>query len=701
MRISKTLTRFPVTAALLVASALFVRGQNPPPVYPFPPTNSPLATLSKPLVPLLTPITQLLQQILNTLFGPPPPPPAKPLNMKLLILATDGSEPSLAAMETMLDRLGTPYQVVLLAGSSPQPLPPLSNGTTGFYQGIILTTGNLGICDPTCRSALSTSGWQALDTYTSAYGVRTLSYYTYPDPRYGLSYAGVVSTSSTTTANVSFASAASSIFPYLVQTHPVTVANAYMYLASAVASSGETTTPILTYNGSVVGVTHKNAAGSEYLALTMDNNPYLVHSELFHYGLIRWLTKGVFLGSRQMYLTPQADDLFLPDDLFLSTSASCIPVGAAADPTFDPSVPCPNVRITGSDLNSLASWQSQQQLSSQFSQFKVSLPFNGLAATTAGGAPAGDSLVSAARLQSQTFFWLNHTWDHEDLDCYQPVPNSGMCSPATQAQSAAEISQNIAEGQSLGLAQDLPSMVTPGISGLTNPGFLAAAAQKGIRYVVSDLSRPEGIPAVPNTGIINPAQPSILEIPRYPTAIFYNTDTDLSGVAGSETDEYNYFYGPNGIFRIGGPGGPPFFTTNQTYAQIVDSQSSIILGYMLRYEMYPLMFHQSNLYHYDGTNSLFQDVMNAVFSKLKAVSSLPVVSKRESDLGQLLWNRMGYLNASVQATITPGQSISISGSGAATIPLTGVCSDACASYGGDYQSGVQIQSNTTRTISVN
>src|SRR5215475_12764504 len=55
---------------------------------------------------------------------------ATPVDMKLLILATDGTEPGLAALQFFLDYLGTPYQVVLLANG--QPLPPLDNGIKGL-----------------------------------------------------------------------------------------------------------------------------------------------------------------------------------------------------------------------------------------------------------------------------------------------------------------------------------------------------------------------------------------------------------------------------------------------------------------------------------------------------------------------------------------------------------------------------------------
>jgi hypothetical protein len=326
------------------------------------------------------------------------------------------------------------------------------------------------------------------------------------------------------------------------------------------------------------------------------------------------------------------------------------------------------------------------------------MAFNGIGTTQDGGAPPGDTLVSETQSWEDKFYWINHTWDHENLDCYNPVPNSGVCTPATYSESLPEITRNVQIASSLGLPLDAVSMVTPAISGLNNQAFLSAAVSQGVRYLISDLSRPEGTPASPNTGIWNQYQPSILEIPRRPTNIFYNTVTNAVQLAGSEPDEYNYFYGPTGIFRIGGPGGPPFFTTPQTYDQIRDRESDTLLGYMLRGEQYPLMFHQGNLAAYDGTNSLFTDVVGSALNKFAAISQLPVISTKESDLGAMLQNRMAYNASQVHATLTPGVSIEIDTAGAAGIPVTGLCADACETYGPDQQSLIPMPAGSTRVF---
>jgi hypothetical protein len=624
---------------------------------------------------------------------------ATPVDMKLLILATDGTEPGLAALQFFLDYLGTPYQVVLLANG--QPLPPLDNGVKGFYQGIILTIGNLAVCNPACHSVLDVNGWAALDSYTRNYHVRVASYYTCPEARYGMAYVlgSGMGTTDQAPGLANLTSAGASVFNYLQPNATVKIAWAWTYLATAVAANRETTTPILQIGGSVVGVTHTSADGREYLALTMDNNPYLLHSATLNYGIIRWITKGLFLGSRKTYMTPQVDDHFIADDMFDSSQEACIPVGFATDRTYVPPPTCPQYRITGQDLSALGNWQQNVNANPQFAGFEITLAFNGVGTTTEGGGTgASDSLVLASQSLANQFFWVSHTYDHEELDCYQPVPNSGVCTPATYAQSLAEISQNVQVAQSLGLPNDPVSMVTPSISGLTNPNFLSAAASQGIQYLVSDLSRPEGSPASPNTGIWNQYQRSIFEIPRRPTNIFYNTATTVAQGVGSEPEEYNYFYGPNGISRIGGPGGPPFFTTNQTWDQIRDRESDAMLLYLLRGEQYPLMFHQTNLFAYDGVNSLLSDVVGSTLSKFAALSQLPVISKEESDLGVLLQNRMAYNASQVHATLTPGVLIKIDTVGQANIPVTGLCADGCETYGPDKQSLIPMSAGSTRLL---
>src|SRR5262245_19692704 len=142
-------------------------------------------------------------------------------------------------MRSFREYQGTPYDVVKLAKG--EPLPKLHDGQKGLYQGVILTLGNLGYCNPECKSALDPDGWNRLDEYTRLYGIRTLSYYTYPEARYGLRAVNSVSTSTENPLKADFTPEAESVFLDLRIPGSVSIKYAFTYLAEAVAADGEIT----------------------------------------------------------------------------------------------------------------------------------------------------------------------------------------------------------------------------------------------------------------------------------------------------------------------------------------------------------------------------------------------------------------------------------------------------------------------------
>jgi hypothetical protein len=151
--------------------------------------------------------------------------------------------------------------------------------------------------------------------------------------------------------------AAAGIFPYLNSDNPIKLSAAYSYLAKPVAATGETTIELMQVNGLTTGVVHTKADGREYMALTMDHNGSLVHSMALYYGIFNWVTKGVFIGERRVYFTPQNDDLYLPSRLFVSYIEACRPTTFVVDQSTPAMAQCPILRQTGDDLKSLREWQ--------------------------------------------------------------------------------------------------------------------------------------------------------------------------------------------------------------------------------------------------------------------------------------------------------------------------------------------------------
>jgi hypothetical protein len=667
--------------------------------------------------------------------------PTSPRVMKLLVIAADGTEPQYGAVTAALDQIGVPYDTFksscrIVSATNPKacPLPTFVTGTTANYYGIILTEGAPVYNGAYTLGWFGSADWNAIDAFTSAYGIRTLVWFDAGQARYGFngpSYTGVT-TSTTTTATLKLA-VGQTVFTAVPATAQIPVAvDDYIYTNStllagatsvATATIGTATYPVIVQYTSPSGTN----AGSQYLDITFDSNQYMLHSQVLSYDLIKWTTNGVFLGSKHAYLTPEADDVFLADDLYDHAISGCYPDGSfQTDPVADFATdPCPTFRISGTDLQNIATWQANLNKNAKTKNFKVTLAFNGVGTVpeaSDGEQPANDTLVPKAKTLAGNFYWVSHTYDHPNLDCYSLTTTTpATCVPATLAESQAEISDNVATLANFNLTKvnfDATSMVTPNVSGLANSAFIQAAWGLGIRYLVSDTSV-TGIPG-PNQGIVNAdslaltgattatatSANSILEIPRYPTNIFYNVDMTTTEVNGSELDEYNLLYGGSGC--VAGMVGYSCLASTQTYAEIIDSESNNLLGYMMMGYANPSMYHQTNLHSYSGANSLFTDVIGATITKFESYSNFPIISQQENAIGQLMWARMAYNASGVQGIWTPAATTGAQGSIAltvvkpASIPVTfagtATCPTGatCESYAG--QTIVTVNMSTPQTI---
>ena len=608
---------------------------------------------------------------------------APPVIMKVLVLAGSASEPSYQSITSFLAQIGVPYQAVILSNLTPNasgnrmPQVSLSNTATGqgLYQGIIVTDSTFAACGSSC---LSTADWTTLNTYATEFSVRIASYYTDPAAQWGLVPVGTVhSYTAASPLNVTLTAAGAAVFPYLNTANAIPVAGqgtsaVKAYLATTTAAANETTTALLTSGANTVGVTHTTAAGQEILALTMDNAPTLTHSFAFGYGVINWVTKGMFLGSRKVYLNNETDDLLLGNWEYAPSQ----------HPACEGPNTCPTYFETGPDLKAFASWQTNLQTDPLFQAYRQTFAINGVGTTWFA---SNDPIFAAMKSLNSQFWWLSHTWDHPNLDCYS-TSKSGACVAANSSQSLSELNQNISTVPSLGVTFDETSMVTPFNSGLTNTAFLQAAAQVGIKYIVDP-----ALPATPNTGIAS-AVPSILFVTRLNSDLYYDVSSPLSGANGSWPDEYNAQYGPDGT--------NPAYSQNQTYSQILDNLSTELLQInVYSYSPYVIESHIANVATYDGTHSVFTDLMDAMVTKYEKVFNLPVLSLNLENIGALMQARTAYNNSGVVGVYTPGVSVVLTTTNAATIPVTGLCSQStCGTYGGQIQDNVVMAAGSTVTI---
>lgn len=559
--------------------------------------------------------------------------------LRVLVLSADGNEVDLPAIRQALDYHSIPY-TVWIASQRPGQLTPaqLSSGCSGAYQGVILTVAGLPYSPDgggTWGSALTASEWQALRSYESAFEVREIAWYAYPGADQGLTTVG--STGSPVTATWTTAGAA--LFPYLVPATPVAISDAWTYLAD-VADPATVTVLLRDAAGHALASVRRFADGREALTLTFDSNPYLRHAVLLSHGLVEWVTKGVYLGEFRAYLTPQIDDLLIEDDLY---------TGGV-------------YRMTATDMNQAATWLAAKQGGAGNAGLRLAWALNGEGGSTT------DPLTLAARRNASRFVFINHTFSHENLDA------------TSYSTTYSELSQNRTFCTRVGLTCPVTTLVTPDVSGLNNANAMRAMATFGVRWMVSDTSQPGWDNPVPNVGIQSTLQPNIYVIPRRPTNLFYNVSRPAEW-----TSEYNAFY-------------RSYWGRDLTYTEILDRESDVLLQYMLRGEIDPHMYHQSNLRRYDSSHSLLSDLLDRAIQKFRSYSTLPLQSPDLATSGARM-KATGTRNAAaLTAYRTPGVGVTLSSPVALQVALSGVCRTGSELYAGKCITSVALAPNVPVTL---
>ncbi|RQS12953.1 hypothetical protein DIE07_07680 [Burkholderia sp. Bp9002] len=669
------------------------------------------------------------------------------IDLKVLVLASQqaGNTPELQATQTILDRLGVPYTIWKYDTNAPS-LPTLENGNHALYQGIIMPISDARYMNPFAGGALAT----ALARYQFKYNVRLASVYTWPGDTGCMQYVGYRDTTASP-LNTTLTTTGKTLFPYMnagsTTANPLVVQNAWTYFMSPASPlpAGTTTTTQIQGTAST-GVTYSVAStclfgnttplagdstSREIMAVSFDNNPFLVHSMTLSYGIVNWVTRGLFVGNRHVYMDPQVDDHGIPDEIYpyaISDATGLwydVRQGGPNPTQTNPPGLCPlgtpvgsvsastgltacEYRMTGADMDNAMNWQDGVNSgTANAGALKLTFAFNGSGySTDLGGLgnypPSGtDTLSVETNANEFEFKWITHTYDHLLL---QPTTYSTI----TSSQVTTQLQNNNAVAQNIGFEKyNKTVIVTPEISGLYYAPTLSALQSFGVTVLVSDSSKPtppvgtagcptqnNGVnwPLPPfNAGKYNCVNQNIFEIPRYATALFYNVSQPSEWVA-----EYNYFYGANGI-------DPTRWGVDQTYAQVLDHVSDTLVSYLLTYDIRPLMFHQSNLRAYSGTSTLLGDLLNAVLTKYnKYYKGLPIRSPYLSDAGTLGKQRLVFNSSNVAATLKPGVSITLSASRSdgqsVVVPITGVTFGTVhETYGGQSNSTVTLLPATAYT----
>jgi hypothetical protein len=569
--------------------------------------------------------------------------PVTSTSMQVLVISATGDEPSLQAVQQALGYHTVPF-TTWVATRNPGMLTAdkLSSGCEGKYQGVILATGDLVYSADgglTWISALTPAEWLALRAYEAAFKVREISWYVYPGANQGLNPPTAGVDTDATPIEATLTAAGRAVFPYVNASNPLPISMAWTYLATP---ADPKVTPLLVDGaGNALASSRVNADGRETLALTFDSNPWLIHDLVLAHGLVEWVTKGIYLGEFRAYTEAQNDDIFIDDDMFLGGV----------------------YRMTADDFNAFRAWQSAAKVTTGNPNFRIAWAFNG-----SGGSP-NDPLTTAARTFNAEFEWINHTFDHENLDAVD------------YDFAFAQLDQNIKFARAQGF-QDFTTLniVTPDVSGLNNPAAMKAAWDTGVRYTISDTSQPGWDNPAPNIGIYSKLQPGLLHIPRKPTNLFYNVATPEEWAA-----EYNSFYAS-------------YWGRALSYSEVLDKESENLLVYLLQGNIDPTMYHQPNTRAYDGTRTLLGDLLDFAFEKYRRYSTLPIMSPDQHVAGARIANTMARNQAGVVGKITPGVSASFTSPVSVEFAVSGICTASSERYAGKCITNVKVEAGQTVTF---
>ena len=597
------------------------------------------------------------------------------VTQRLLVLGATGQEPAYLAAVSAIDRIGVPYRPFLAAQEALTP-GLLSDGASScYFSGVVVATSGLGFMDPatnTWQSALTPAEWQVLADFERACSAREVTWYAWPGAEFGLAPGPAFD--SNTAVDGRLTTAGQAIFHRVKIDARIPYRSAYGYRAT-IAEPTTTVSLIEAVDGGVLLAKHTTVDGREMMVSTVDANPYLTHTLLLEYDMIRWVSRDLFVGKKRAYLSPQIDDLFIDSDTWV--------VGVGNLGTTQ-------LRITGADLTWFLTWQGTRQAALPAgSTFGTTLAYNAVGTQTSEYADT--TLLTVARsVAGRKLRWVSHTWDHENMDVM------------TRSATIGEVSTNCTWGRILALNPlDCSELVTPDMSGLLNLNAVRGMLDMGVRYVVSDTSHTEALfPTNPgnnpsfNVGRTNPLDVRLYQIPRHPTSIFYDTSS-----AATETDEYNKIY-------------RSYYGRDLTFAEVLDKDSAFGLYYLLQGDVDPLMFHQTNLARYTSTapaglRTLYADWIDTVLGKFLALSNVPVVTLREAEIGVEMQARSKLATCGVTATkvetplVGSGWQLELRTTGACSVPVTGVSSPSFGPvelYGGEPLTSVTMPANGVRTI---
>ena len=214
-------------------------------------------------------------------------------------------------------------------------------------------------------------------------------------------------------------------------------------------------------NGSTVLGVYTSSDGRETMFQTFNQNQFLLQSGLLRHGELAWLARSTYFGDQRNYLETHVDDNFLSDDTWNTATH-------ATDYT-----PADALRETPADVDAAANWSAQNN-------FRIDMLFNGGGSQQYAADNGGvDPLLTEFQVKKGSFYWINHTWDHPNVD--------QGCAPAAYIES--EITKNTSWADQAGSngtgGLGLTASTNPNSAlGTNDPGALVTGEHSGLANLI-------------------------------------------------------------------------------------------------------------------------------------------------------------------------------------------------------------------------
>lgn len=579
------------------------------------PQNPTSAPTADPTTPTSAPVTP----------APTTPPTLEPssyytLGLKFAILTCNSSDIRLPVVKSILDAVGSPYDIFerITWGTSPLELEINGNGK---YYAMVATFELHCWTDEQVRQ---------INEYNIKNKVKMVILYTNPYSGSGVASAGTASIPvEDKDTYIQFADAMLPSVGPLVHDAHITIGGVYLNKIT-IQTPAITKAAVDLYHGGSkyqVACFIKYDDGRHHLEFYLDSADWATFPTILGTAWLNWVTNGVFAGVRRIEFNAHMDDIFMSTGTFNPDTGK-----------EDESEPM-KYRIVPDDLEKTLAWQDNLNAHlTPGSNVTLTFPYNGATVQEKGGF-LRDALFLKAKELREEFIWESHTWSHPYL--------TNLSKTAVRAQYDDNV-ETLAELFDVDPADinKIPqycaiATITPSITGLDNPQAMEAMYEFGIRFVVGDNSRWELIP--PNLYHVLHSNKSangvdgINIVPRHATNIYYD-----ASLPKHITDQFNYRYSD----KFG----------DLSFDEVVQRDVQVAVKALLLFRHDPFMFHQANLrFSEDGysedEHSLLSYWVDAVLGELEKYISLPIISRKHEDLGKVFLDREARDNCGFEGTL--------------------------------------------------